>query len=99
MSTWKRALLVTWAARQISAKPGVSPWQKVPVEALVASMFSSGCKGFVDPVTKPVGDVVVSRSVKRPQGREDAQIVHRMNVAGDHLCKHPHAGAAKRVRG
>jgi len=40
MSTLNRPLFVTWATRQRSASPGVSPWQNLPVSPLEDKSFS-----------------------------------------------------------
>jgi hypothetical protein len=54
-------------------------------------------EALAHPVPEPVGDRRVVGAEARPERVEHAQIVHRVDVAGDHLRQHAHARPALRV--
>ena len=83
--------------RQMSASPGVSPWQNVPVSRRRRQASSSGWKPSFTQCRNQFATSCVAGAEQRAQRGQHAQIVHRMDVAGDHLRQHPDARAAQRI--
>ena len=73
----------------MSANPGESPWQNVAVRASLSEQRLERLKSRGDPMIVPLGDRRLVMAEFSHQVTQHAQIIDRVDVAGDDVGERP----------
>ena len=92
-----RRALASCGTRQISASVGASPWQKAPGRRVAREARFERFQPDVDPVLVPRVLLFVGRAERVLEVLEDAQVVERVDVAGDRQRDARALGRARRA--
>ena len=95
-SSSTRRALASCGTRQMSASVGASPWQKAPVAVVARELRLQRLEADVAPVPVPAVLLRLGRAERAGQVVQHAQVVERMDVAGDRQRERAHARAARR---
>ena len=104
VGTWSSRQSKRWAlwicgTRTQSASVGVSPWQKRPVARVRGELALDRLEPGLHPVAVPAVLVVLADLQVVHQVAQHAQVVQRVDLAGDVERQRAHAGARQRVAG